>query len=85
MNQLAKLENLRDNVRYWEWLFDISDKSNARQRLEGLKSARQHLKNHKAKYFPHLLQQPKFNLPKQEPFIPMSDWTERFEEYGDMY
>jgi hypothetical protein len=85
MNQLAKLENLRDNVRYWEWLFDISDKSNARQRLEGLKTARQHLKNHKAKYFPHLLQQPKFNLPKQEPFIPMSDWTERFEEYGDMY
>ena len=85
MNQLAKLENLRDNVRYWEWLFDISDKSNARQRVEGLKTARQHLKNHKAKYFPHLLQQPKFNLPKQEPFIPMSDWTERFEEYGDMY
>ena len=85
MNQLAKLENLRDNVRYWEWLFDISDKSNARQRLEGLKTVRQHLKNHKAKYFPHLLQQPKFNLPKQEPFIPMSDWTERFEEYGDMY
>ena len=85
MNQLAKLENLRDNVRYWEWLFDISDKTNARQRLEGLKIARQHLKNHKAKYFPHLLQQPKFNLPKQEPFIPMSDWTERFEEYGDMY
>lgn len=85
MNQLAKLENLRDNVRYWEWLFDISDKSNARQRLEGLKTARQHLKNHKAKYFPHLLQQPKFNLSKQEPFIPMSDWTERFEEYGDMY
>lgn len=85
MNHLAKLENLRDNVRYWEWLFDISDKTNARQRLEGLKTARQHLKNHKAKYFPHLLQQPKFNLPKQEPFIPMSDWTERFEEYGDMY
>ena len=47
MNHLAKLEDLRDNVRYWEWLFDISDKSNARQRLEGLKIARQHLKNHK--------------------------------------
>lgn len=84
MNHLAKLEDLRDNVRYWEWLFDISDKSNARQRLEGLKIARQHLKNHKAKYFPHLLEQPKHNFPK-EPFIPMSDWTEKFEEYGDMY
>ena len=84
MNHLAKLEDLRDNVKYWEFLFDISDKTNARQRLEGLKIARQHLKNHKAKYFPHLLEQPKHNFQKI-PFTPMSDWTERFEEYGDMY
>ena len=84
MNHLAKLEDLRDNVKYWEFLFDISDKTNARQRLEGLKIARQHLKNHKAKYFPHLLEQPKHNFPKI-PFTPMSDWTEKFEEYGDMY
>lgn len=84
MNYLVKLENLRDNVRYWEFLFDISNKTNARQRLEGLKIAREHLKNYKLKHFPHLLEQPKHNFPK-EPFIPMSDWTERFEEYGDMY
>lgn len=84
MNHLHELDKLRNNVSYCEWLFDISTASNARKRLEMVKNARQELKEFKAKYFPHLLVQPKSNFPK-EPFVPMSTWSEKFEEYGDMY
>lgn len=84
MNHLHELYKLRNNVSYCEWLFDISTASNARKRLEMVKNARQTLKEFKAKYFPHLLVQPKNNFPK-EPFVPMSTWSEKFEEYGDMY
>lgn len=84
MNHLHELEKLRDNVSYCEWLFDISTAANARKRLEMVKNARQTLKEFKVKYFPHLLQQPKNNFQKTT-FIPMSTWTEKFEEYGDMY
>jgi hypothetical protein len=49
---------------------------------ERCKEAKQELKEFKAKYYPHLLQQPKFNLPKMS-HTPMSEWTEKFEEYGD--
>jgi hypothetical protein len=84
MNTLRELSNLRDQVSYYEWLFDISDRTNAKTRYELLKNARKTLKEFKAIYYPHLLQQPKNPFPK-EPFIPMSEWTEKFEEYGDMY
>jgi hypothetical protein len=84
MNTLLQLSNLRDKVSYYEWLFDISDKSNAQKRYEMLKIARKTLKDFKAVYYPHLLQQPK-NPFKPIPFTPMSEWTEKFEEYGDMY
>lgn len=84
MNTLLQLSNLRDKVSYYEWLFDISDKSNAQKRYEMLKNARKTLKDFKAVYYPHLLQQPK-NPFQQIPFSPMSEWTEKFEEYGDMY
>lgn len=80
MNLELKLLKLQDNVRYFQWLFDKSDKSNARQRLEVLNSAKQNLKNFKKKHFPALLKQPKNNFPK-EPFVPMSEWSEKFEEY----
>jgi hypothetical protein len=50
--------------------------------LQRYKEAKQELKEFKAKYYPHLLQQPKFNLPKMS-YTPMSEWTEKFEEYGD--
>jgi hypothetical protein len=49
-----------------------------------LKNARKTLKDFKAVYYPHLLQQPK-NPFQPIPFTPMSEWTEKFEEYGDMY
>jgi len=84
MNTLLQLSNLRDKVSYYEWLFDISDKSNAQKRYEMLKNARKTLKDFKAVYYPHLLQQPK-NPFQPIPFTPMSEWTEKFEEYGDIY
>jgi hypothetical protein len=84
MNTLHELENLRNKVSYYEWLFEISNKNNARNRYDLLKNARQNLKEFKAKYYPHLLVQPKNPFPLIS-FTPMSEWTERFEEYGDMY
>ena len=84
MNHLHELDKLRNNVSYCEWLFDISDKTNAKKRYELLKDARKTLKDFKAVYFPHLLERPKNPFPPI-PFTPMSEWTEKFEEYGDMY
>ena len=84
MNTLHQLSKLRDKVSYYEWLFDISDKSNAQNRYELLKNARKNLKDFKAVYYPYLLLQPKNPFPTI-PFTPMSEWTEKFEEFGDMY
>jgi hypothetical protein len=80
MNKELKLFKLQENVRYFQWLFDISNATDARKRMEMLNSAKENLKNFKKKHYPELLQQPKNNFPK-EPFVPMSDWTEKFEEY----
>lgn len=80
MNLELKLFKLQENVRYFQWLFDISNTSDARKRMEMLSSANDNLKNFKKKHYPHLLEQPKNNFPKI-PFVPMSDWTEKFEEY----
>ena len=60
MNTLYQLEKLRNNVSYLEWLFELSTEANARQRLQRCKEAKQELKEFKAKYYPHLLQQPKY-------------------------
>jgi len=84
MNTLHQLSNLRDRVSYYEWLFDISNKGNAKERYELLKDARKTLKEFKSVYYPHLLERPKNPFPPI-PFTPMSEWTEKFEEYGDMY
>lgn len=80
MNLELKLFKLQENVRYFQWLFDRSNASDARKKMEMLNSAKENLKNFKKKHYPELLQQPKNNFPKQ-PFVPMSDWTEKFEEY----
>ena len=84
MNTLHQLSNLQDKVRYHEWLFDVSNKFNSENRYNLLKQARADLKNFKATYYPHLLVQIKNPFPAI-PFTPMSEWTEKFEEYGDMY
>jgi hypothetical protein len=80
MNLELKLFKLQENVRYFQWLFDISNPTEARKRMEMLKSAKENLKNFKKKHYPQLLEQPKNNFPK-EPFTPMSEWSEKFEEY----
>ena len=80
MNLELKLFKLQENVRYFQWLFDISNPTEARKRMEMLNSAKENLKNFKKKHYPQLLEQPKNNFPK-EPFTPMSEWSEKFEEY----
>jgi hypothetical protein len=80
MNLELKLFKLQENVRYFQWLFDISNAAEARKRMEMLSSAKENLKNFKKKHYPEMLQQPKNNFPPI-PFTPMSDWTEKFEEY----
>ena len=80
MYHYQKLENLRDNVRYWQYRFDKSDKTDARAMLSNLNKAKETLKAYKQEYLPHLLEQPKISTQK-EAFIRMSDWSETFEEY----
>ena len=80
MNLELKLFKLQENVQYFQWLFDISNAAEARKRMEMLSSAKENLKNFKKKHYPEMLQQPKNNFPPI-PFTPMSDWTEKFEEY----
>lgn len=80
MNLELKLFKLQENVRYFQWLFDISNAAEARKRMEMLSSAKENLKNFKKKHYPEMLQQPKNNF-APIPFTPMSDWTEKFEEY----
>jgi hypothetical protein len=80
MNLELKLFKLQENVRYFQWLFDISNAAEARKRMEMLSSAKENLKNFKKKHYPEMLVQPK-NLFPPIPFTPMSDWTEKFEEY----
>lgn len=80
MNLELKLFKLQENVRYFQWLFDISNAAEARKRMEMLSSAKENLKNFKKKHYPEMLQQPKNNF-TPIPFTPMSDWTEKFEEY----
>jgi hypothetical protein len=80
MNLELKLFKLQENVRYFQWLFDISNAAEARKRMEMLSSAKENLKNFKKKHYPEKLVQPKNPFPPI-PFTPMSDWTEKFEEY----
>lgn len=80
MYHYQKLENLRDNVSYWQYRFDRSSPSEARVMLNHLNKAKQALKEYKQEHLPHLLEQPKITKQK-EAFIRMSDWSETFEEY----
>jgi len=80
MNLELKLFKLQENVRYFQWLFDRSNGTDARKKMEMLSSAKENLKNFKKKHYPEMLIQPKNPFPPI-PFTPMSDWTEKFEEY----
>ena len=79
MNNLidSKLEKLRDNVSYYEWKYESCHRFWKKEYQAEIKKARAKLKEYKAKYYPEppLLTEPK-------PFIPMSEFSETFENYA---
>lgn len=81
MSKEVQLENLRDNVRYWEYRFNNCSPHQARAMQQMVIKAKEQLKEYKQKYFPALLVPPTYF--KSEPYIRMSDWTENFEEYSN--
>jgi hypothetical protein len=75
MTPLNKLWDLREEVKFWNYKFDTSYTNNARDILNKLNAAKEELKNHKLKYFPELLDQPKRN------YIPYEMLTDKFEVF----
>jgi hypothetical protein len=78
MTPINKLWDLRENVKFWQYKFDTSYPHNAKEMLDKLTIAKQHLKNHKLKYFPELLDQPKRDY---IPYKMLADKFEVFENY----
>jgi len=78
MTPINKLWDLRENVKFWQYKFDTSYPHNAKEMLDKLTIAKQHLKNHKLKYFPELLDQPKKDY---IPYKMLADKFEVFENY----
>jgi hypothetical protein len=78
MTPINKLLDLRENVKFWQYKFDTSYPHNAKEMLDKLNIAKQHLKNHKQKYFPELLDQPKRDY---VPYQMLADKFEVFENY----
>jgi hypothetical protein len=78
MTPLNKLWDLREEVKFWNYKFDTSYTNNAREILVKLNIAKEELKNHKLKYFPELLDQPKRDY---IPYEMLSDKFEVFENY----
>ncbi len=78
MTPLNKLWDLREEVKFWNYKFDTSYTHNAKEILVKLNIAKEELKNHKLKYFPELLDQPKRNY---IPYEMLSDKFEVFENY----
>lgn len=81
MNKHIKLEQLQENVSFWKYMLERSNSKNAREIMDKLKSAKNLLKAFKRDNLPQLLKQPKHNF-KPIPFMPMSDFTEVYEEYN---
>lgn len=78
MTPLNKLWDLRENVKFWEYKFETSNPHNAREIMEKLNIAKEHLKNHKRKHFPELLVQPK------REYIPYEMLADKFEEFENL-
>ena len=78
MTPLNKLWDLREEVKFWNYKFDTSYANNARDILNKLNAAKEELKNHKLKYFPELLNQPKRDY---IPYKMIADKFEVFENY----
>jgi hypothetical protein len=75
MTPLNKLWDLREEVKFWNYKFDTSYTNNAREILVKLNIAKEELKNHKLKYFPELLDQPKRD------YIPYEMIADKFEVF----
>ena len=78
MTPLNKLWDLREEVKFWNYKFDSSYTNNAKEILVKLNAAKEELKNHKLKYFPELLDQPKREY---IPYEMIADKSEVFENY----
>ena len=78
MTPLNKLWDLREEVKFWNYKFESSYTNNAKEILEKLNIAKEELKNHKLKYFPELLDQPKRDY---IPYEMISDKFEVFENH----
>jgi len=78
MTPLNKLWDLREEVKFWNYKFDTSYTHNAKEILVKLNAAKEELKNHKLKYFPELLDQPKRDY---IPYKMLADKFEVFENY----
>jgi hypothetical protein len=74
-----QLENLRENVKFWQYKFDTCNPKDARAMQQRLLDAKQTLKEYKQKFMPHLLVPP--TPPQRQVTVRMSDWSETFEEY----
>lgn len=74
-----QLENLRENVKFWQYKFDTCNPKDARAMQKRLSDAKQTLKEYKQKFMPHLLVPP--TPPQRQVTVRMSDWSETFEEY----
>ena len=81
MNIQVQLDNLRDNVKYWEYRFNRCSPHEARHLQKMVNKAKEQLKAFKQKYYPSLLVPPTYF--KSEPYVRMDDWTEHYENYGD--
>jgi hypothetical protein len=81
MHPYLKLEQLRDNVRYWQYLFNTCKPHEAKSMQKKFLDAKQELKDFKIKFMPHLMIQP--TPPERQISIRMSDWTENFEEFSN--
>jgi hypothetical protein len=75
MTPLNKLWDLREEVKFWNYKFDTSYTDNAKEILVKLNIAKEELKNHKLKYFPELLDQPKRD------YIPYEMLADKFEVF----
>jgi len=80
MTPLSRLWDLREEVKFWNYKFDTSYTNNAREILVKLNIAKEELKNHKLKYFPELLDQPKRDY---IPYEMIADKFEVFENYSN--
>lgn len=74
-----QLENLRENVKFWQYKFDTCSPNDARAMHKRLLDAKQTLKEYKQRFMPELLVPP--TPPKRQVSVRMSDWSETFEEY----